>query len=107
MKASFENVKPLIHCPLCDRKYEPKEMLLLEEERDRTVFHLTCKDCQASTFIFVSAGPMGVASFGVLTDVDHTEAKRIFGSDPVSSDDVIEMHRFLKEHKGVESLLVP
>jgi hypothetical protein len=105
MKAAFENVKPLIHCPLCDRQYEPKEMLLLEEERDRTVFHLTCKDCQSSTFIFVSVGPMGVASFGVLTDVDRSEAKRIFGSDPVTADNAIEMHRFLKEHRGVEALL--
>lgn len=105
MKAPFENVKPLIHCPLCDRTYEPKEMLLLEEGRDRTVFHLTCVSCGASTFVFVSAGPMGVASFGVLTDVDRTEANRIFGSDPVSSDDAIEVHQLLKEHGGTASLL--
>ncbi len=105
MKASFENLKPLVHCPLCEKKYDSTETVFLEETDDRTTFHLTCPECSVSTFVFVTAGQMGVASFGILTDVDRSEAKTVYGREAVSSDDVIEAHALLLSRKRPISLL--
>jgi hypothetical protein len=37
---------------------------------------------------------------GVLTDLEQSEAKRLFKGEAISSDEVLTVHQFLKEHHG-------
>lgn len=75
-------------------------MLLLDQEEKRSTLHLTCEACGASTLVYVSLSQMGAVSMGVLTDLDQSEAKILFKEEPVSSDEVLEVHEFLKQHEG-------
>lgn len=50
--------------------------------------------------VFVSMGQMGVVSLGILTDLEQSEARTVFLSETVSSDQVIEAHQFLKQYTG-------
>ncbi|MEP7162855.1 MAG: hypothetical protein ABI747_03775 [Candidatus Moraniibacteriota bacterium] len=93
-------MKPLIHCPVCNKEYRPAKMLLLDQEEKRSTLHLTCEACGASTLVYVSLSQMGAVSMGVLTDLDQSEAKILFKEEPVSSDEVLEVHEFLKQHEG-------
>ncbi len=93
-------MKPLIHCPVCNKEYRPAKMLLLDQEEKRSTLHLTCDACGASTLVYVSLSPMGVVSMGVLTDLDQSEARELFKEEAISSDDVLEVHEFLKHHNG-------
>jgi transcription elongation factor Elf1 len=100
MKTSLDHLKPLMRCPVCNKKYAPAKALLLEEQENHSVLHMTCPACGVSTVVFVSASQWGVVSMGVLTDLEGTEARNLFRNEAISTDQVIEMHNFLKEFKG-------
>lgn len=102
----LENIQPLIHCPVCNKKYKPVRMVVVDEDDKRTTLHMTCEGCGASSMVFVSLGQFGAISLGVLTDLEHSEAKRVYQSDAISTDQVIEVHQFLKQYTGgVEALI--
>ncbi len=102
----LDNLKSLIHCPVCNKEYRPAKMLLLNQEEKRTTLHITCEACHTSSLVYVSLSPVGVVSMGVLTDLEQSEAKRFFQTAPLSSEDVLGVHRMLKEDQGrVESLI--
>ena len=92
----LENIQPLIRCPVCNKKYRPAKMMVLDEDDKRTTLHLTCDACGASTIVFVSTGQFGVVSLGMLTDVERDEARKVFQGEVISSDHVLEAHTFLK-----------
>ncbi len=102
----LENIQPLIRCPVCNKKYRQGKMLVIDEDEKRTTLHLTCEGCSASTIVFVSLGQLGVVSLGMLTDLEHSEARKVFQGEAISSDNVIEVHQFLKHYTGgVEALI--
>ncbi len=100
MKTSLENLKPLMRCSVCNHKYEPVKALVLEEQEGQTTLHLTCASCGVSTMVFVSTTQFGVVSMGILTDLEGNEVRSLFGDDAISSDQVLDMHTFLKGFSG-------
>ena len=100
MKSLAENASQFIKCPICGVKYRFSEALVLAEEEMKSVLHLTCGRCGTSTLIFISAGKFGIASLRVITDLSAPEAEKLFQSEIVSTDQVIEVHQFLKNFKG-------
>lgn len=79
---------------------------MVDEDDKRTTLHMTCEGCGASSMIFVSLSQFGAISLGVLTDLEQSEARRVFQSDAISTDQVIEVHQFLKQYQGgVEALI--
>lgn len=81
-------------------------MFPVSEEEKRTTLHLTCDHCGGKTLVSVSMTQFGMMSFGILTDLDQSEVKRLLGDEPVSTDQVIAAHRFFKQHRGgVEELI--
>jgi len=106
MKMPLENLQSIIRCPVCNKKYRPAKMLVLDEDEKRTTLHLSCTDCGAASMVFVSMGQFGIVSLGILTDLEQSEAQKVFFGGAVSSDQVIEMHQFLKQcNSGVEALI--
>ncbi len=75
-------------------------MLVIDEDDKRTTLHMTCESCAAATIVFISLGQLGVVSLGTLTDLEQSEAKKVFRGDAVSADTVIEAHQFLKHYEG-------
>lgn len=106
MKPNLENLKALIHCPVCTKEYRPAKMLLVDQEDKRSTLHLTCEACRASSLVYVSMSPIGAVSMGVLTDLEQGEAKRLFKGEAISSDEVLNVHQFLKEHQGIVDELI-
>lgn len=102
----LDNLKSLIHCPVCNKEYRPAKMLLLNQEDKRSTLHLTCEACHASSLVYVSMSPVGVVSMGVLTDLEQSEAKRLIKAKALSSDDVLGVHQFLKQEKGKVDALI-
>ena len=97
---SLDSLEHLTKCPLCDKKYQYGKTLLLEEAEDRTTFHLTCDSCKTAILVFVSAGKLGIVSIGMITDLSREEAKKLFGQEAVTANQVIEVHQFLKKFDG-------
>jgi hypothetical protein len=95
-----EELQPLTTCPVCDKRYRDVRMLVVSEAGKRTTLHITCEHCQAKSIVFVSVTPFGVVSMGVLTDLQEGEVRRFFDEAPISPDQVLEVHEFLKQYEG-------
>lgn len=100
MKGLVSSLKQLAKCPACNKKCQTAEVLVLKKEKMRTILHLTCDRCKTSALVFISTGKFGIVSFKILTDLGSREAKRLFQGQSVSTDQVIEVHQFLKKFKG-------
>jgi len=100
MTGLIKGANQLIKCPICGVKCRLSETLVLAEEKAKSVLHLTCGQCETSTLVFISIGKFGIASLKMITDLNRQEAKKLFQSEAVSIDQVIEMHQFLKSFKG-------
>lgn len=101
MKNMKKNLKHLIKCPACQKKYQHRRTIIIEDSGDRTVFHLTCQNCQTATLVFVSRNKMGVVSLGMATDLSADDARVFFGKEPITSDHVIDVYEKLKK-EGVK-----
>lgn len=102
----FDNLQSMIRCPMCDKKYQPAKVLVLDEDEARTTIHLTCGGCGVASMVFVSLGQFGITSLGLLTDLKREEAREVFQQHTISTDQVLEVHQFLKNYTGgVEGLL--
>lgn len=95
MKGQEHNLKHLTKCPLCKAKYSLSQTSVLEEGDARTVFHLTCSHCNSAVLAFVSDSQQGIVSLGVATDLTSQEAKRIFKSKPIGSEQVLKVYEQL------------
>lgn len=100
MKLPLENLQSLVRCLVCNKSQHVKKMLVLDEQDNKTVLHVVCDDCGGASLVHLSVGQMGVVSLGMMTDLEQSEARRLYQGKPLSTDDVFEVHRLLKEHTG-------
>ncbi len=107
MALPLEQLEPLARCPVCNKKYRHgRHLFPVAEEERKTTLHLTCEHCGGKTLVAISVTPFGMVSLGILTDLDQSEVKRLFGAEPISADQVIAAHRFFKQYRGgVEELV--
>ena len=96
MKPPIDNMKPLMRCSVCNKPFQSARVLMLAEDSERTTLHVQCEDCGVASLVFVSHGQFGVMSVGMLTDLVAEDARELYGKEPVSTDQVIEVHNFLK-----------
>ena len=92
MNLPIGNLKSLAKCPVCHKKYAPAVAVPLFEDETHSTVHLSCPSCGVSSIFFVSANQWGVASVGVLTDLESEEAERLLGKEPVSSEHALDAY---------------
>jgi hypothetical protein len=100
MQSLVNNLESITKCPVCNTDHKYLKALIVKEENEKTIVHVTCNKCKTASLLFVAASKIGIVSVGVLTDLSESELKDFFGGDAVSSDCVIEVHKFLKSYKG-------
>jgi hypothetical protein len=99
-----QNTKIISHCPLCETPYETGHAHLLDEFEDAQLVHLTCKKCRAAVLAVVFLNQGGVASLGLISDLEKTEVKQFAELQPMSSDEVLKMYHELK-NKSLKKIL--
>ncbi|TAK01343.1 MAG: hypothetical protein EPO36_06245 [Chloroflexota bacterium] len=84
-------------CTVCEEHVPGARIRLLAQRDDLLFLQLDCPGCGSTSLVFVAdatvvpaAGPPPVAP----------EAVRLAGADPVSADDVLDMHAFLAAWTG-------
>ncbi len=92
-KNRSENV--LENCFFCNAHYSQDDFLTLENQDQKTTFHITCPKCNTSALIFSSITGVGIVNLGVATDLDRQEVKRMFRDNTIDADDVLEIHEFV------------
>lgn len=96
-----EGVKLISYCPLCETSYSPQAAQVLGEKEDSHLLHIQCGQCSNAIIALVMISSAGISSVGLVTDLIFDEVDRFKETEPVTTDDVIEMHDMLQD----ESLL--
>ncbi len=100
MNLPIGNIKSMAKCPVCNKKYALAAVTPLAEDEVRSTVHISCPSCGVSSILFVSTNQWGVASVGVLTDLEGEESKKHFGKEVVSADQALDAYIFFKERAG-------
>ncbi len=96
---SLDNLKFVSYCPLCNSAYNPLEAKILEERENAHLVHVRCRNCQSAIVALIVSGGLGVSSIGLVTDLSAEDVLRFKHEDPITIDDVLELHEELKERR--------
>jgi hypothetical protein len=92
IKKLLSNMK----CGVCGQHYEPANISILEHREDLWFLSVYCPGCKSQGLVAAVIREGKVNK--VITEL--TEAEKSKFSTPIGSDDVIDMHTFLKDFSG-------
>ena len=101
-----QNVKNLVanfKCNGCDQHFEPDNADVVAHNGDLWVFAVYCPSCQVKSLLAAVIKEGGVPE--VVTELSEEEQARL--STPVCSDDLLDLHLFLRDFDGDFSFLLP
>ena len=115
MDTSEKQIKRIVldrmeRCSVCHRGFEPDDVHVLSRKSDMWMLMVSCGECQARNFVAAVIGDgdaeeaqlalrrLGEEHVRTRTDIEP-EDEGVPG-DPVSVDDVLEIHQFLQGFDG-------
>ncbi len=115
MDTSEKQIKRIVldrmeRCSVCHRGFEPDDVHVLSRKSDMWMLMVSCGECQARNFVAAVIGDgdaeeaqLALRRLGeehVRTRVDIEPESGAEAGEPVSVDDVLEIHEFLKSFDG-------
>ena len=102
---NLQALKNISHCPLCRKKYDPLQAMLLEENEEAHLIYIKCSHCQSSMVVLImSQGPV-VSSMGVVTDLNAEDLVKFKQGNALKEDDVLAVHDLFKDGNLIKKLI--
>jgi hypothetical protein len=115
MDTSEKQIKRIVldrmeRCSVCHRGFEPDDVHVLSRKSDMWMLMVSCGECQARNFVAAVIGDgdaeeaqlalrrLGEEHVRTRTEIEPEDEGT--AGDPVSVDDVIEIHQFLQGFDG-------
>ena len=115
MDTSEKQIKRIVldrmeRCSVCHRGFEPDDVHVLSRKSDMWMLMVSCGECQARNFVAAVIGDgdaeeaqlalrrLGQEHVRTRTDIEPEDEG--MSGEPVSVDDVIEVHQFLQGFDG-------
>jgi len=92
------NLQIMTKCPMCSANYKKDDIKVINKNDGSLSIYLSCSRCKSSVVMLLMAGPMGVTSISIPTDITEEDLGKINGNNIISCDDVLEMYKFLKDN---------
>jgi hypothetical protein len=115
MDTSEKQIKRIVldrmeRCSVCHRGFEPDDVHVLSRKSDMWMLMVSCGECQARNFVAAVIGDgdaeeaqLALRRLGeehVRTRVETDAEDEVDPGEPVSVDDVLEIHEFLQGFDG-------
>lgn len=85
-------------CPACHEAFEFTNRRVVQQSEEKTLIHGNCEHCQGQLLLFqLGKGQSVLSAIALLTDLTYDDVRAYWASEHVSQDDVLEMHRVLKD----------
>jgi len=101
---SFENLRVISSCPICNARYHSAELKILEERNEAKLVYIQCRKCRSSVLAVVLANQLGVSSVGLVTDLSGEDVLKFRRQPVVSGDDVLDLHLALDQPNFLKRL---
>lgn len=83
-------------CPVCAAHYQARNITLVSRKANLSHIHAQCASCKSSAMMFVVRNAAGfVTTIGMSTDMNIDDMRKFRSAAPITSDDVIELHKLL------------
>ncbi|MCK5122677.1 MAG: hypothetical protein KAQ87_00795 [Candidatus Pacebacteria bacterium] len=92
---SMASLQIITNCPMCDFKYDKKNVKMIDKKDGMITVYLSCQKCRSSMMMVIMTGILGITSVSMMTDITESDLKNIKSS-YIEYDDVLEMHQFLE-----------
>jgi len=93
------------HCPSCGASYDVKEIKFLGKFNSAYLLQLICKVCKLPSLVSIFISDSRPKTVKV-DDLTQREYEKFKSQSPVSNNEIIDLHNFLKKFKGdVSSVL--
>lgn len=92
-----EALKFIGKCPLCSVAYDVTTAKLFAKREGANLVHLTCVKCKSAFIAIIMTFGQGMSTVGMVTDLNFEDAKRMYGSQSLTVDEIIEGYQFLQK----------
>lgn len=97
--------KMIGQCPICAATKQDLTLNTIHQRSDAELLYIQCRACQSSVVALVFSTGSVISSIGLLTDLAKTEVK-VFQNEPIlTEDDLIQLHRTIKQRSITKLLL--
>ncbi|OGE88036.1 MAG: hypothetical protein A3J07_01865 [Candidatus Doudnabacteria bacterium RIFCSPLOWO2_02_FULL_49_13] len=96
----------ILRCPVCGHKYEASQTKIIDAADDKPMMgrsilvHTDCDKCKSSVVFSIAIDGPEIFSIGMVTDLTSQDTSKFKNSQPISSDEVLATHEFLREFDG-------
>jgi len=88
-----------IRCPVCHHRYSSDDVLVIENRNDLWFMALTCPKCETSGLVIAVVSSQQTPPEPVI-DLTPEERTRFEDRGPITVDDVLDFHEFLRGFSG-------
>jgi hypothetical protein len=96
----------VLRCPVCGQKYTADQTKVIDgaEEKPLTgrhiLVHTDCLKCKSSVVFSIAIDGPEIFSVGMVTDLTSQDTSKFKNSRPISADEVLATHEFLRTFDG-------
>jgi hypothetical protein len=94
---SADAIKMISRCPVCAANYGSGGATCFAQFDAARLVHLTCAQCQSFFVAMIVTLGQGISSVGMVTDLSLEDAKRLYQSDPISIDELIDGYQVIEQ----------
>ena len=94
-----------LKCPVCGYKYNLDRTKIIDTKQEENsqatlLVHSDCAQCKSSVVFGISINGGEIFSVGMITDLTSNDTKKFSQRQPLSSNDVLDLRKFLKKFDG-------
>ena len=94
------------NCPVCGRSLKGCDVQVLSHEEERFQLQVTCAQCQVTFIVVLAIAGGAMEEIEELTGKEAAGATASASAEPISVDEILDLHLFLKGYQGTLKELV-
>jgi hypothetical protein len=89
-----------VHCGGCGHPYTVEDLQVRRRGGDLWLATMVCRRCGLQRLVVAAVNPGYAKGMGQASDTGSEEEHAVAVGEPISSEDVLDLHRFLKDFDG-------
>jgi hypothetical protein len=96
----------ILKCPVCGQKYNAEQTKIIDAGEDKPIngrsllVHTDCERCKSSVVFSIAIDGPEIFSIGMVTDLTSNDTNKFKNREPITSDEVLATHEFLRTFDG-------
>jgi uncharacterized protein (DUF983 family) len=95
----------ILRCPVCGQRYDLEKTRVIEGEDKPTIggsllVHTDCDKCKSSVMFSIAIDGPEIFTVATVTDLTSQDTMKFKDQEPITSDEVLATHEFLRTFDG-------